>query len=286
MKRLISLFAVTALCLALLAGCTGSTGGTSGTDNGGTSGADNGDTAAFTTIKEGVLTVGMEIGYPPMEYLDADGITPIGFDVEVAYALGAKLGLEVKLEDVAWDAIFTSLDSNRYDVIISSVSINDERDAKYNLTRPYIANRLVLITAQDSAVTSPDDLAGLRVATQTETTADELMRSLMADGLAVADNAYFVYDKIIQAFDELKLGRVDAVMVDSVVAAYYLGADAASYKTAWESDEGEPMGLCLKKGNDGLTAAIEDGLDALYADGTVAEIATKYFGRNVTDGVR
>jgi polar amino acid transport system substrate-binding protein len=270
MKKLISLFAITALVIALLASC---------------SGAKN-DSADGGTITEGVLTVGMEIGYPPMEYLDADGITPIGFDVEIAYALGEKLGLEVKLEDTAWDAIFTSLDSNRYDVIISSVSITDERDAKYNLTRPYIANRIVLITAQDSTVTSPDELAGFRVATQTETTADEFMRSLMADGLAVSDDAYFVYDKIIQAFDELKLGRVDAVMVDSVVAAYYLGEDAASYKTAWESDEGEPMGLCLKKGNDALTDEIEDALDALYADGTVSKIAVKYFGRDVTEGVR
>ncbi len=240
--------------------------------------------AAVTTLKEGVLQVGIEIGYPPMEYLDADGVTPIGFDVEVANALGEKLGMDVELVDTAWDGIFSSLDSDRYDCIISAVSITKERQENYNLTAPYIANKLVLVTASDLGVDSPEDLAGYSVAVQTETTADEYMKGLQEGGLELKD--YFVYDKIIQCFDELKLGRVDAVLVDSVVAAYYIGEDSDTYSIVWENDEAEPMGICLKKGNDGLTQAIETAIDEMYADGTMSEIATKYFGYDTTEGVR
>jgi len=236
------------------------------------------------TIKEGTLMVGMEIGYPPMEYLDADGVTPIGFDVEVAYALGEKLGLEVELVDTAWDGIFSSLDSNRYDCIISSVSINESRQQNYNLTNPYVANKIVIVTMRDSGITSPDDLAGLRVATQTETTADEYVRELQNGGLEIGD--YFVYDQVIQCFDELLLGRIDAVVVDSVVATYYIGSDSDKIEVVWESSETEPLGICLKKGNDELMALIEEAIDTLYADGTIGALAEKHFGSNLSEGVR
>ena len=235
------------------------------------------------TLKEGVLQVGIEIGYPPMEYLAEDGLTPIGFDVEFATELAARLGLKLELVDTAWDGIFASLDSSRYDVIISAVSITPERQENYTLTKPYIANKLVLVTAKDLPVKSPDELTGYRVAVQTETTADVFMKTKIEAGLSIE---YYVYDKIIQCFDELKLGRVDAVLVDSVVAAYYLGKDAEKYAIVWENAEGEPMGLCLKKGNDALTQAIETTIDSMLADGKMAEIAVKYFGYDTTAGVR
>ena len=202
--------------------------------------------AESLTLKEGVLQVGMEIGYPPMEYLAEDGVTTVGFDFDVATELAKRMGLELQIVDTAWDGIFASLDASRYDCIISAVSITEERQLNYNLTKPYIANKLVLVTAKDLGITSPDGLAGFRVAVQTETTADEFMKAKMEAGLAVTD--YFVYDKIIQCFDELKLGRVDAVLVDSVVAAYYLGADADKFAIVWENEAAEPMGICLKKG--------------------------------------
>ncbi len=224
------------------------------------------------------LVVAMEIGYPPMEYLDTDGTTKIGFDVEVAKALAEKLGKKLVIKDVAWDGIFDSLDTNRADCVISAVSITDERQEKYNLTEAYIANKLCLVTRNDSGITSPDDLAGMKVAVQTETTADEYMKAKMENGLTL--EKYSVYDKIISCFDDLKAERVDAVLVDSVVAAYYIGTDSASYSVTWENDEAEPMAIALKKGNDKLTADIQKAIDELYADGTIAQIAKKYFGES------
>ncbi len=79
---------------------------------------------------------------------------------------------------------------------------------------------------------------------------------------------------------------MDAVLVDSVVAAYYIGADKDQYSVVWENTDAEPMGICLKKGNDALTAAIEETIDAMYADGTMTAIATTHFGFDTTAGVR
>ncbi|MDR1061380.1 MAG: ABC transporter substrate-binding protein [Clostridiales bacterium] len=283
-------FAGKALCLALifamcfLAAACESGGAGGGAPGNATGGAGGESPAAGLTITEGVLKVGMEIGYPPMEYLEEDGVTPTGFDVEVAGALAASLKLDVELIDTAWDGIFSSLDSNRYDIIISSVSINDDRQAAYNLTKPYIANNLVLVTKSGSGIESPDMLAGKKAATQTETTADEYIRARQDEGLELGE--YFVYDKIIQCFDELTLDRIDAVLVDSVVAAFYMGDNSDALEIVWESDEAEPLGLCLKKGNDALTALIETAVDGLYADGTMKTLAQKYFGRDITEGVR
>jgi ABC-type amino acid transport substrate-binding protein len=103
------------------------------------------DFPAFTTKTPGVLTVGMEVGYPPMEYTTEDGQTFIGFDVDVAKAVAELLGLQVEYVNTSWDGIFAGLEKNQYDCIMSSVSITPERDEAYILTKPYVANRLCIV---------------------------------------------------------------------------------------------------------------------------------------------
>ncbi len=242
------------------------------------------DNEGGLTLTDGVLMVGMEIGYPPMEYFDEDGATMIGFDVEVAQAIADYMELDLEIVDTAWDGIFTGVTIDNYDCIISAVSITDDRQEDYNLTEPYVANRIVMVTRKDSGISTLEELDGKSVAVQAETTADVLVTGLIEDGLVIEN--YNQYEKILTCFDDLKTERVDAVLVDSVVAAYYMGEDAALYDIVWESDEPEPMAICLKKGNDELTAEIEAAVDALYADGTFATIATKYFGYDVTEGLR
>jgi len=150
------------------------------------------------------------------------------------------------------------------------------------MTRPYVSNHTVLIVPQDSEIDSLEALSGHSTAVQAETTSDEYMKEHGAE-LGVE---LFEYDKVINCFDDLKSGRTDSVFTDSVVAAYYLGDEASNYKTVWENEELEPIGICLKKGNDALTEKIDEALDALYADGTLGEIAVKHFGTDLTAGLR
>ena len=111
----------------------------------------NVDGAATETTGKGsvpsgmkVLKVGVDDVYPPMEYKDKDNNT-VGFDVDLAKAIGEKLGLEVQFVSTAWDGIFTSLNTDKFDCIISSVSVNEERQKNFALTKPYIANAQVIV---------------------------------------------------------------------------------------------------------------------------------------------
>ena len=278
MKKVGSVVISIILCLGLLAACGSGNSGTSGGSGGASSDAAAGD-SAYSTIKEGTLMVGIEIGYPPMEYFDEDGKTPIGFDVEMATALAEDMGLELELIDTAWDGIFAGVDTDKYDVVISSVSWTEDRNDKMLLSKTYIANAPVLVVPIESEIADIQDLAGKSVAVQMETTADYLVQEYVTGGL---DTEVKQFDKVINAFDELKAGRTDAVCTDSVVAAFYLGDDAANYKTVWEAEEKEPICMAFKKGNDGIKAAVEASLDNIKASGKLAEIANKYFG---TDSV-
>ena len=137
----------------------------------------------------------------------------------------------------------------------------------------------------DSAKTieSPDDFEGAKISVQTATTAHDSLQEMQAEGVNVE---ILPYEKVTQCFDDLELGRCDAVYVDSVVAAYYLTGEEDKFQSVWKSEEGEPMGICLKKGNTGMLELVESAIDTLYYNGKMGEIATKHFGSNVTEGVR
>ena len=105
--------------------------------------------AGFTTKTSGVLMVGAEIGYPPMEYKADNGLDNIGFDIDVATTIAGLLGLEVEFVDTAWDGIFFGLEKGEYDIIISSVSITPERQERYILTEPYVSNALCIVVRAD-----------------------------------------------------------------------------------------------------------------------------------------
>jgi polar amino acid transport system substrate-binding protein len=250
------------------------------------SGQDGAADGAFSTIKSGVLTVGMEIGYPPMEYYDTDGKTPIGFDVELSKALAAKLGLTFEYVDTAWDGIFAGVDTDKYDCIISSVTYTPERAALFNFTKPYVANSQLLVVRQDSKVKpkSLDEVVGLRLTYQAETTSDTLATNWIAESGAKVE--VFEYDKVMNCFDELSLDRVDVILVDSVVAAEYLSKPGNPYEIVAEVSNDEVLAICLKKGNEALTAALNQALDELFNEGVLQKISQDVFGTDVVSSVR
>jgi polar amino acid transport system substrate-binding protein len=241
-------------------------------------------TSGGLTITPGVLSIGMEIGYPPMEYFDADGKTPIGFDVEMGKAIAAKMGLEPKFIDTAWDGIFAGVSTDKYDCIMSSVTINEARKQAHNFSKPYIRNTLAIVLPRDSTlnVKSPEDLAGLRVSYQEETTSDDFMTGLAEQGMKFTP---YEYDKVMYCFDELKLGRVDVIVTDLLVAYEYISRADSPFKIVWEGGE-EEFGICMRKGNDALTEAINKALDELFDNGTMLKISQKIFGMDLVSAVR
>jgi polar amino acid transport system substrate-binding protein len=226
------------------------------------------------TLKKGILSVGMEIGYPPMEYLADDGKTPIGFDVDMAKAIAEKLGLKVEFIDTAWDGIFEGVNTNKFDCIMSSVTITPARQNVHNFSKPYIQNTLAIVMPKNSrfVVRDPQDLSGLGVAYQEETTSDYYMEDLAQKGLKFTP---YEYDKVMYCFNEMQLGRVDAIMTDLLVAFEYIGRSDV-FEIVWQGGE-EEFGICMRKGNDALTTQINKALDELFTDGTMLRISKQTF---------
>jgi polar amino acid transport system substrate-binding protein len=202
----------------------------------------NKQAAPSLTIKPGVLSVGMEIGYPPMEYFDTDGKTPIGFDVSMGKALAERMGLKAEFVDTAWDGIFAGVDTRKYDTIMSAVTITPERLAAYNFTKPYIGNAQALVLLKNTKVTArtPAELTGLGVAYQAETTSDIYMTKLAEGGLKFTA---YEYDKVLNCFDELRLGRVDAIVCDSLVAVDYIAPADTPFEIVWLGEADETFGI-------------------------------------------
>jgi polar amino acid transport system substrate-binding protein len=231
------------------------------------------------TLEKGVLSVGVEIGYPPMEYYGVDGDL-LGFDIDLVKALAEKLELKVIFFDTAWDGILAGLDANRYDIAVN-VTILPERRNNYNFTKPYINSFMTIVTRKGSPlkINKIEDIAGVNAAFQGNTTAQYFSERLNSQGVRFTS---FSYDKIINCFSDLKLGRVDLVIVDNIAAFYYTGMENSGLQVARaQPDESsdELIGICLKKGNDKLTGMINKALDELTAEGVVGEISRKYFGR-------
>ena len=235
------------------------------------------------TIKEGILTVGVEIGYPPMEYYDTDSVTLIGFDIELTKALADRLGLQIKYMDTAWEGILAGLDAYRYDIAIN-VTILPERQKKYNFTKPYIDSSMTIVTLKGSFVKieKPEDIENYNAGYQSDTTAQYFAERLSNQGISFQA---FAYDKILNCFDELKLGRLDLIVVDNLVAFDYTGKNNSPFEVVWQGHTDEFIGICLKKGNDALTIALDNALDELFADGTLLEISQKIFNRDLVSSV-
>jgi len=231
------------------------------------------------TIKQGVLSVGVEVGYPPMEYYDTDSTTLLGFDVDLTNALAKKLGLKIHYIDTAWEGILAGLDANRYDIAVN-ITILPERQKRFNFTKPYIDSSMTIVTRKnsESVINKPEDIAGFRTAFQGDTTAQYFTERLSKHGIVFTP---YSYEKIIYCFNDLLLGRVDLVVVDNIVASNYIGKDNSPYKIVWQGKSDEYIGFCLKKGNDDLTAALNSALDELFAEGIIQEISQKIFKRDL-----
>jgi len=250
----------------------------------GFSGCSKKEKAGGMTLDGKTLKIGVNIAYPPFEYYDADGKTPLGFDVELGKAVAGKLGLAPDVIDVAWEGIFAGLDTKKYDCIISAVTITDERTAAYEFSKPYIGNGQSMILLKGSKVTAktPQELAGLKVGYLTESTSDVYMTKLATAGLKFEADEY---DDEMNAFADLKAGRCDAVISDSLVAADYVNKPGSPFQLVWEGPAEEYFGIACKKGNTVLRDAINKALDELASDGTLKQLSEKNFGMDIVSSL-
>lgn len=228
-----------------------------------------------------VLKIGVDDSYPPMEYKD-DKNTTVGFDVDLANEIGKKLGMKVEFVSNAWDGIFQALNTDKFDAIISSCSITEDRLKEFAMTKPYIANAQVIVVKPDNnSIKEPKDLNGKKVGCQVGTTAEASAKKFMNDVKFELNK----YDQVIQPFADMKAGRLDAIIVDEVVARYYVVQDKSNFKVSSARLTNEPIGVCFKKTNTEMRDKVQKAIEDLRADGTLKKVSEKWFGEDLTSNI-
>ncbi|MET0457305.1 MAG: ABC transporter permease subunit [Mycobacterium sp.] len=231
---------------------------------------------ADTPIRSaGVLRVGTEGTYSPFSYHDQATGELTGYDVDVAKAVGEKLGVPVEFVETPWDSIFAALEAKRFDVVANEVTINPERQAKYDLSQPYSVGEGVIVTrANDDSISSLADLRGKTTAQSSTSNWAQVARDAGANVESVEGFA--------QAITLLNQGRIDATVNDSIaVYAYLAETGDKSVKIAANTGEKSEQGLAAVK-NSGYLPELNGALDELRADGTLAKISQKYLKADAT----
>ena len=235
---------------------------------------------ASESSAEGTFTVGFDQDFPPMGFVGDDG-EYTGFDLELAQEVASRLGLEYVPQPIAWDSKDMELEAGTIDCIWNGFTMNGREDA-YTWSDPYMDNSQVFVVAADSGISTLADLAGKVVEVQTDSSAEAALKDNQE--LSSSFGTLQTVADYNTAFMDLEMGAVDAIAMDVIVAGYQIEqrADGDNYVILDETLAAEEYGIGFKKGNEELRDKVQAALEEMAADGTMAEISDKWFGRDVT----
>lgn len=236
------------------------------------------ETEASLTVVPGVFTVGFDQNFPPMGFVDENGEFT-GFDLELAAEVADRLGWELALQPIAWDAKDMELSTKNIDCIWNGFTINGRED-KYTWTDPYMSNNQVFVVRADSGISTFDDLAGKTVMVQVDSSAEAALND-RPDLTETFGNLITAPD-YNTALMELESGAVDAVAMDDTFANYYIAIKGDNLVTLEETLAAEDYGVGFLLGNEALRDKVQSTLEEMAADGTTAEISEKWFGKDIT----
>ena len=258
---------------AVLAGCGGKASISSDAASGADASASSDDKSASATKK---LIVGFDSAYPPYGYVGDDG-SYTGFDLELAQEVGKRVGWEVQLEPIDWDAKDTLMNSGAINCIWNGFTI-EGRENDYTFSEPYMLNAQVVVVKKGSGISDLAGLAGKAVITQTDSAAYDVLAgedAAQADVAATFASLETIGD-YNTAFMQLETGAVDAVACDLSIAAYQLAAKPDAYEQLSEQLSSEHYAVGFKKGDEASATQVTDTLKAMDKDGFVKDLCDKY----------
>ena len=223
--------------------------------------------AELATVEAGKLTMATNATFPPYEMTTDSGEIE-GIDVDTAKAIAEKLGLELQIDDMDFDAALLSVQQGKADIVMAGVTVTDERKAVMDFSDSYATGIQSIIVPEGSDITSPDDLAGKKIGTQRGTTGYIYCSDDFGDDAVVA------YDDGLTAVQALKNGQVDAVVIDNAPATEYVAANPGLVILDTSYAE-EDYAIGMAKGS-ALEDAVNAALEELKADGTLQSIVDKY----------
>lgn len=277
MKKALSLMTAAALVLSLAAcGSTASSAASSeaassdaaSSETASSEAASETETAELSTVEQGKLIMSTNAAFPPYEMTTDSGEFE-GIDIETAQAIADKLGLELQIDDMDFDAALLAVQQGKADMVMAGVTVTDERQNVMDFTDSYATGIQSIIVKEDSDIASVDDLAGKKIGTQRGTTGYLYCSDDFGDENVVA------YDNGLTAVQMLNNGQVDCVVIDNAPAKEFIAANPGLklLDTAYVE---ESYAIGVGKGNTELKDAINTALEELKADGTLQAIVDKY----------
>ncbi|TPK60121.1 amino acid ABC transporter substrate-binding protein [Mesorhizobium sp. B2-4-19] len=231
---------------------------------------------AFADEALAKLSVGADPDFRPISFMGPDGALQ-GYDVDFATALAKHMGVPLNYEGMAWDGIIPALQADKINAI-TNIAITDARKAVVDFSQPIMKQSIIAVVKADSPnqSVSPDDLKKAKIGVMTGTSAAEALA-------AMPDLSPTTYNTVIDAYNDLLLGRIDVVAVESVNGSYLVESQFKGKLVVTS----EPLtssvtlnGVALRKGSDKPLAQVNEAINKMKADGTLKDISRKWFGND------
>lgn len=236
--------------------------------------------AAAETLRIGIAAE----PYPPFTYKASDG-SWTGFEVELSEAICARIEHDCKITPTSWSGIIPALNSNKIDIIMTSMSITEERDKVIDFTDPYYYTLGAYVAEKGMNLDPPEDLSGKVLGVQAATTHANFARQELRD--IAADIR--IYDKQEQVNRDLMAGRIDVILADQIAMGEFVKRDEAqNYEIKGMTPKhpafGDGIGIGLREGEDELQKTLSEAIHAVIDNGTCAELSQKYFNQDICGG--
>ncbi|WP_197945556.1 transporter substrate-binding domain-containing protein [Kyrpidia spormannii] len=241
--------------------------------SGGSSAGSQAEDPTLAKIKSsGVINVGIEGAFPPFNYFNSNNQLE-GFDVDITNEIAKRMGVKVNFVPTPWDSIITGLLARKYDIILSSMAITPERMQKVDFTDPYYHTGAQLFVPNNSTVTDPTKVKGMKIGVTVGTTYETKVTDLGAIPVT--------YKSDELAFTDLANGRIQGVVTDRGVGSWMIKDKKYPIKSVGDPLYTETIGIALNKGETGLRDEINKQLKAMMTDGTYTQISQKWFDKDI-----
>ena len=231
-------------------------------------------------LKErGVFVLGLDDSFPPMGFRSEENEI-VGYDIDLGREVAKRLGVEFKAQPIDWAAKEMELETGKIDCIWNGFSRNPERIEALSFTEPYLNNEQVLVVRKADNIKSLADMAGKKIGIQSGSSAQDAVESKPEFANSLAE--IVKYKENITALNDLDIGGIDGVVMDSVVASYAIAKANKPFELMPEALATEAYGIAFRKNEPELRDAAWAALQEMAADGTVEAISNKWFGKNIS----
>lgn len=228
-------------------------------------------------LNKKTFILGLDDSFPPMGYRDENN-NIVGFDIDVAKEVCDRLGVELILQPITWTANEQELNSYNIDCIWNGMSVTDSRKNAMSLSKSYLKNKMIFVVKNDS-LNSLDDLKDKKIGVQSGSSAEGILQNT---DLYSQCKEIVSYTDNITAFMDLEINQIDAVLIDDIVAEYYITSNNKDYKIIDEPLAEEEFAIGFRKADTVLRDKIDAILLEMKEDGSLTKISEKWFGKDIT----